>query len=351
MSKFISKRFDSLKEYVPGEQPKERKFIKLNTNESPYPPSVATVKAASDAAGRVNLYSDPTLYKLRGKLSALYGLEPENVIVTNGSDEALNFAFMAYCDKDTGAAFPDISYGFYKVFGMLHGIDYLEIPLEADFSIDIKKYFGLGRTVFIANPNAPTGLALTLPEIEEILKHNKDNVVVIDEAYVDFGTDSAAVLIGKYDNLLVTQTFSKSRSLAGARVGFAMGSKALIADLDKIRNSTNPYNVNSMSLEAGSAAVDDNAYYMSNCQKVMATRKYMSDGLKALDFELTDSKANFVFAKHGKIGGKELYLKLRDKGILVRHFDAPRISEYNRITVGTDAEAEALLRACREILK
>ena len=258
---------------------------------------------------------------------------------------------MAYCDKDTGAAFPDISYGFYKVFGMLHGIDYLEIPLEADFSIDIKKYFGLGRTVFIANPNAPTGLALTLSDIEEILKHNKDNVVVIDEAYVDFGTESAAALIGKYDNLLVTQTFSKSRSLAGARVGFAMGSKALIADLDKIRNSTNPYNVNSMSLEAGSAAVDDNAYYMSNCQKVMTTRKYMSDGLKALGFELTDSKANFVFAKHGKIGGKELYLKLREKGILVRHFDAPRISEYNRITVGTDAEAEALLLACREILK
>jgi len=351
MSKYISKRFDSLKEYVPGEQPKERKFIKLNTNESPYPPSAATVKAASDAAGRVNLYSDPTLYKLRGKLSALYGLEPENVIVTNGSDEALNFAFMAYCDKDTGAAFPDISYGFYKVFGMLHGIDCLEIPLEADFSIDIKKYFGLGRTVFIANPNAPTGLALTLSDIEEILKHNKDNVVVIDEAYVDFGTDSAAALIGKYDNLLVTQTFSKSRSLAGARVGFAMGSKALIADLDKIRNSTNPYNVNSMSLEAGSAAVDDNAYYMSNCQKVMATRNYMLDGLKALGFELTDSKANFVFAKHGKIGGKELYLKLREKGILVRHFDAPRISEYNRITVGTDAEAEALLLACREILK
>ncbi len=351
MSKYISKRFDSLKEYVPGEQPKERKFIKLNTNESPYPPSAATVKAASDAAGRVNLYSDPTLYKLRGKLSALYGLEPENVIVTNGSDEALNFAFMAYCDSNTGAAFPDISYGFYKVFGMLHGIDYLEIPLEADFSIDIKKYFDLGRTVFIANPNAPTGLALTLSEIEEIVVNNKNNVVVIDEAYVDFGTESAAALIGKYDNLLVTQTFSKSRSLAGARVGFAMGSKALISDLDKIRNSTNPYNVNSMSLEAGSAAIDDNSYYMSNCERVMATRKYMSEGLRALGFELTDSKANFVFAKHGQIGGKELYLRLREKGILVRHFDAPRISEYNRITVGTDAEAKALLLACREILK
>ncbi len=351
MSKYISSRFDSLKEYVPGEQPKERKFIKLNTNESPYPPSAATVKAANEAAGRVNLYSDPTLYKLRAKLSALYGLEPENVIITNGSDEALNFAFMAYCDKETGAAFPDISYGFYKVFGMLHGIDYIEIPLEADFSIDIKKYFGLGRTVFIANPNAPTGLAVTLAEMEENIVNNKNNVVVIDEAYVDFGTESAASLIPKYDNLLVTQTFSKSRSLAGARVGFAMGSKALIADLDKIRNSTNPYNVNSMSLAAGVAAIDDNEYYMSNCKKIIATRKYMSDGLKSLGFELTDSKSNFVFAKHSAIGGKELYLGLREKGILVRHFDAPRISEYNRITVGTDAEAEALLRACREILK
>ena len=350
MSKFISSRFDSLKEYVPGEQPKERKFIKLNTNESPYPPSPATVKAAASAAERVNLYSDPTLDKVRCRLAALYGLEKSNVTVTNGSDEALNFAFMAYCDKNTGAAFPDISYGFYKVFGMLHGIDYAEIPLKDDFSIDIKDYFGLGRTVFIANPNAPTGLALSLSEIEEIIINNKDNVVVIDEAYVDFGAESAASLIKKYNNLLVVQTFSKSRSLAGARIGFAMGDEALIRDLDKIRNSTNPYNVNSMTLEAGAAAIDDNEYYMSNCRKVMATRKYMSDGLASLGFELTDSMANFLFAKHSKIGGKELYLKLRERGILVRHFDAPRISEYNRITVGTDAEATALLDACKEIL-
>ena len=350
MSKYISKRFDSLKEYVPGEQPKERKFIKLNTNESPYPPSAATVKAASDAAGRVNLYSDPTLYKLRGKLSALYGLEPENVIVTNGSDEALNFAFMAYCDKDTGAAFPDISYGFYKVFGMLHGIDCLEIPLEADFSIDIKKYFGLGRTVFIANPNAPTGLALTLSDIEEILKHNKDNVVVIDEAYVDFGGESAVPLIKKYDNLLVTQTFSKSRSLAGGRLGFGIGNRELIADLHTVRYSTNPYNVNSMTAAAGYGVLCDEDYTRANCRTIIENRDYTTAALRELGFRVLDSKANFVFATTPAMHGADLYAALKQNGILVRHFDSPRISDFVRISIGTREQMQTLVDVVEKLL-
>ena len=351
MSRFISPRFDSLREYIPGEQPKERKYIKLNTNESPYPPSPATVAAAQTAAASCNLYSDPTITAVRERIACLYDVESENVLVTNGSDESLSFAFMAYCDSKTGAAFPDISYGFYPVFGKLYGIDCKKIPLRDDFSINISDYFGLGRTIFIANPNAPTGLTLSLSEIEEILKRNSDNVVVIDEAYVDFGAESAVSLIKKYSNLLVVQTFSKSRSLAGARVGFAIASSEIIKDLDKLRNSTNPYNVNSMSIAAAAAAFDDNQYYVENCKKIQASRKAMSDGLKALGFELTDSKSNFVFAKHPCLGGKELYLRLREEGVLVRHFDADRISEYNRITVGSPDEVSALLSACEKILK
>lgn len=351
MSRFISPRFDSLREYVPGEQPKERKYIKLNTNESPYPPSPATVAAAQSAALGCNLYSDPTLISVRSRIAKLYDVESENVIVTNGSDETLSFAFMAYCDKNTGAAFPDISYGFYPVFGKLYALDCKKIALKDDFSINNSDYFGLGRTIFIANPNAPTGLTLTLSEIEEILKENPDNIVVIDEAYVDFGAESAVPLTKKHENLLVIGTFSKSRSLAGARVGFGIASKEIIKDLDKLRNSTNPYNVNSMSLAAAAAALDDNEYYVSNCKRIQVSRKVMSDGLKALGFELTDSKANFVFAKHEKIGGKELYLKLREEGVLVRHFDSDRISEYNRITVGSESEVSALLSACEKILK
>ena len=307
--------------------------------------------AAQSAALDCNLYSDPTLTSVRERIARLNGVESENVIVTNGSDEALSFAFMAYCDKETGAAFPDISYGFYPVFGKLYGLDCKKIALKDDFSINASDYFGLGRTIFIANPNAPTGLTLTLSEIEDILKNNPDNIVVIDEAYVDFGAESAVPLTKKYGNLLVVGTFSKSRSLAGARVGFGIASKEIIKDLDKLRNSTNPYNVNSMSLAAAAAALDDNEYYVSNCKKIETSRKVMSDGLKALGFELTDSKANFVFAKHPKIDGKELYLKLREEGVLVRHFDADRISEYNRITVGSESEVSALLSACEKILK
>ena len=259
MSRFISSRFDSLEEYVPGEQPRDKKYIKLNTNESPFQPSPAVLRAASDQAQLFNLYSDPTLRDLRSKIASLYGVEMQNVIATNGSDEALSFAFMAYCDKDTGAAYPEISYGFYKVFGQLYGLDCLELPLRDDFTVNISDYFGLGRTVFIANPNAPTGIALTPDEIEQIVINNPDNVVVIDEAYVDFGAQSCVPLTKKYKNLLVVQTFSKSRSLAGARIGFAIGDASLISDLEKLRYSTNPYNVNRMSAACGCAALDENA--------------------------------------------------------------------------------------------
>lgn len=351
MSKFISPRFDSLEEYVPGEQPRDKKYIKLNTNESPFPPSPAVLRAGSDQIALCNLYSDPTLRDLRTKIAELYGVEMQNVIATNGSDEALSFAFMAYCDKSTGVAYPDISYGFYKVFAQLYGLDCLEIPLRDDFTINVSDYFGLGRTIFIANPNAPTGIALTPDEIEQIVINNPDNVVIIDEAYVDFGAQSCVPLTKKYKNLLVVQTFSKSRSLAGARIGFAIGDVSLISDLEKLRYSTNPYNVNRMSAACGCAALDENSYYTDNCKKIIKSRELMVKGLTELGFITTKSSANFVFARHTSISGDNIYSKLRENGILVRHFSSPKICEYNRITVGSEEQTKALLNALKIIVK
>lgn len=351
MSRFISSRFDSLSEYVPGEQPRDKKYVKLNTNESPFPPSDSVISAAKDQASLCNLYSDPTLRDLRTKIASLYGVEMQNVIATNGSDEALSFAFMAYCDTKTGVAYPDISYGFYRVFGQLYGLDCLEIPLCEDFTININDYFSLGRTIFIANPNAPTGIALSSDEIEQIVINNPDNVVVIDEAYVDFGAQSCVPLTKKHKNLLVVQTFSKSRSLAGARLGFAIGDATLISDLEKLRYSTNPYNVNRMTAACGVCALDDNEYYMKNCLTVIKNREMTAKGLKKLGFVFTDSSANFIFARHTSITGEEIYSKLREKGILVRHFSSEMICEYNRITVGSEEQMQALLKALESIVK
>ena len=350
MSRYISSRFDTLKEYVPGEQPQDKKYIKLNTNESPYPPSPAVIERLNSAeAEKLKLYSDPDCRGVRVRLAALYGVEAENVIVTNGSDEALNFAFMAYTDR--GAVFPDISYGFYKVFAQLYGIDARQIPLKDDFTIDPAEYCHAdGAMVVIANPNAPTGLTLPLDAIEKIVQTNPDSVVVIDEAYIDFGGESAIPLTKKYDNLLVVQTFSKSRSMAGARLGYAIGNTALIADLNKLRCSTNPYNVNRLTLAAGEAAIDTQAYYDENCKKIIETREKTAAALREMGFDVTDSRANFLFAKTDRMSGGDLYRALRERGILVRHFDTPRIAEYNRITVGAPEEMEALLSAVRAIL-
>ena len=351
MSRFFSEKFASLTPYTPGEQPRERKFIKLNTNESPFPPSAKAVKAAAAAAERLQLYSDPTCKALAEKVAERYEISTDELILVNGSDEVLNFAFMAFCDKDHPAAFADVTYGFYEVFAELHGIPYVKIPLRDDFSIGVEDYIGLNKTIFIANPNAPTGLTLTVDQVERILQSNPDNVVVIDEAYVDFGAESCVPLIRKYDNLLVTQTFSKSRSMAGARLGFGIGSKALIADLHTIRFSTNPYNVNSMTMAAGIGVMEDEAYTQRNCQTVCENRTFAMAELQKMGFKMTDSKANFIFAKHPAVAGGLLYERLKEMGILVRHFEKPRIRDYNRITVGTRAEMEALLEAVRQILE
>ena len=350
MSRFFSSKYSSLKAYVPGEQPKDKKYIKLNTNESPYPPSKSVVEAVSFEAGELMLYSDPESARLTEKCAELYGVSRDMVLMTNGSDEILNFAFMAFSDKECPIVFPDITYGFYPVFCQLNDIPYEEIPLTEDFRVNYRDYLGIGKNIAIANPNAPTGIALPLSEIEEIVKTNPNNIVIIDEAYVDFGGESAVSLVHKYDNLIVTMTFSKSRSMAGARLGFGIASPELIRDMNTIKYSTNPYNVNRMTAAAGLAALTDNDYYMNNAKTIMKTREYTRGELIKLGFQVLPSKANFVFAKSDKISGEELYLKLREKGILVRHFTKEKIKEYNRITIGTKEEMTAFLNATKEIL-
>lgn len=351
MSKFLSDKYKNLTPYVPGEQPKEREYVKLNTNESPYPPSKKAVEGAEREAKLLMLYSDPDQRKLTHAIASELGVKDEQVVVTNGSDEVLNFAFMAYCDEKTPAVFPDISYGFYKVFAEINGVPYREIPLKEDFTIDVGEYERAEGTVFIANPNAPTGICLTLDQIERIVKSNPERVVVIDEAYVDFGGESAIKLIDKYQNLIVTQTFSKSRSMAGARLGFGVASAQIINDLNRIRYSTNPYNVNRMTAAAGIGAIEDKEYFLNNCGEIIKSREWTKKELSRLKFTYTDSKANFVFTKSQLIGGEELYVKLKQKGVLVRHFNKDRIKDYVRITVGSPEQMKVLIECIEQILE
>ncbi|MBQ7349160.1 MAG: histidinol-phosphate transaminase, partial [Clostridia bacterium] len=282
MSKFFSNKYANLTPYVPGEQPKERNYIKLNTNESPFPPSPYAVEFAERALKNLQLYCDPECTYLTESVASDLGVSADKVIMTNGSDEVLNFAFMAYCDKDTPAVFPDISYGFYKVFAEINGVQYKEIPLKEDFSVCVDDYINEKGTVFIANPNAPTGMLLPLSEIERLLSADRERIVVIDEAYIDFGGESAVKLIDKYDNLIVTRTFSKSRSMAGARLGFGVANKEIIADLKAIKYSTNPYNVNSATAAAGEGSVADEEYFKENCKKIIENREWTENQLKGL---------------------------------------------------------------------
>lgn len=351
MSRFFSSTHSLLTPYTPGEQPRDRRYIKLNTNESPFPPSERATAEAAEALSRVALYPDPTMKALREEFAAAIGVPPECVLPTNGSDEILSFAFSAYCDADTPAVYPDITYGFYSVFAELYGVRSRVIPLRPDMTVDPDDYIGAGGTVFLANPNAPTGIALPLRQIRRILEGNPDHVVVVDEAYVDFGAESAVSLIGQYPNLLVTQTFSKSRSMAGARLGFGIACPALIADLDTIKYSQNPYNVNSVTAALGIGTLRDPDYTKRNCQKIAEVREWVKTELSAMGFAVTPSVANFVFCAHPRIEGEALYTALRERGILVRHFKTPRIASYNRVTVGSRREMQAFLDAIRSILE
>ena len=350
MSRFFSEKYSTLVPYTPGEQPQDRKYVKLNTNESPFPPSKAVAEAVENEAGRLQLYSDPECVALRKKAAEVFGVNDDEIIMTNGSDEVLNFAFMAFADENNPLVFADITYGFYPVFAELNHIPYTEIPLKEDFSLDPADYTAVGKTVVIANPNAPTGLCLSLDVIEEIVKSNPDNVVIIDEAYIDFGGVSAVELTKKYDNLLVTGTFSKSRSMAGARLGFGIGHSKLIADLNTVKYSTNPYNVNRLTAVAGIAALEDNGYYMDNCKIIQQNREWTTAELEKLGFTVLPSTANFIFAKSDRIGGEELYLTLKERGILIRHFTKERICDYNRITIGTAEQMKLFIDAVKEII-
>ena len=351
MSRYLRDEYQSLKVYTPGEQPRDMAYIKLNTNENPYPPHEAVVRAVTEEGRRLHLYSDPECAALRDALAARYGLERKNLYVANGSDDILNFAFMAYAGGGRTACFADITYGFYQVFADLHGCRSDVVPLRADLSLDIDDYADRHGLIVIANPNAPTGLALGRDRLEKLIASHPDDVILIDEAYVDFGAESCVPLIGTYKNLIVTQTYSKSRALAGGRLGFALADEALIGDLDRIKYSTNPYNVNSMTLAAGAAALSVDEWYMDNCRRVAGTREQTAARLRALGFQMPESLANFLFARSDRVDGQTLYERLRAKGILVRHFTGERIRDYNRITIGTPEQMDALIRAIEEILE
>ncbi|MER2057030.1 MAG: histidinol-phosphate transaminase [Clostridia bacterium] len=351
MSRYFSEKYIDLEPYVPGELPKNKREIKLNTNENPYPPLQEVTDAVAEESRKLNLYSDPDSRDLRRALAENLEVPEDHLIVTNGSDEILNFAFMAFCDDHIPAIFPDVTYGFYPVFAQINRLPYREIPLKDDLTIDISKFFQVAGTLFIANPNAPTGIALKKSEIEQILQNNTYNVVVVDEAYVDFGAESCLPLVEAYDNLLVTRTFSKSRSLAGARLGVGIAQPELIADLNAVRNSTNPYNVNRLTAAAGIACLKHDDYNMENCRKIIETRTWSERALKDLGFEMTTSRTNFLFARHPDVPGEELYKRLKDRGILIRHFKGERVCDYNRITIGTPEQMEKLVEAVKEILE
>lgn len=358
MSKFLSPRLASLTAYTAGEQPVNTTGagntgkpgrIKLNTNESPYPPSPGVLSAiGAQELSRLNLYPSPDGTELIQKLAGLYGLTSDNIILGNGSDELLAFAFLAFFES--GVVFPDITYGFYPIYADLYVTPYEQIPLTDDFCINTADYIGNGKNIVLANPNAPTGIALPLCDIEAIAESNPNHIILIDEAYVDFGTESAVPLINKNENLLVIHTFSKARSMAGLRLAYAMASAPVISDMNKMKYSFNPYNVDRLAQVIGIAALGDNDYYKEKQREIVETREYSAARLRELGFEMTDSSANFLFAKSNCIGGAELYLKLKEKDILVRHWDAPRIKDYVRITVGTRAQMDELFQAITEIL-
>ena len=349
MSSFLSKNYEKLVPYVPGEQV-NTKVIKLNTNESPFPPSPKVLQALSeDVINRLNLYSDPELKELRSAIAEQFSVTPDMVFCGNGSDDVLAFAIMGFCGRGGSLACPEISYGFYPVYADIFGVELEQIPLKDDFSINAEDYTGINKNIVIANPNAPTGLVLSNDEVEKIVSSNPDNLVIIDEAYMAFCGKGCSELIKKYKNLLVVRTFSKSHSLAGLRVGFGIADKEIIADLNKLKYSFNPYNINTLSIKAAAAAIADNDYYDDKIARIVEVREKTIEELRALGFNCTESKANFIFASSDKIPAGELYARLREKGILVRHFSKPKIENYLRITVGAAQDMETLVSAIKEI--
>ena len=351
MSRFWTKLASSLTPYVPGEQPQGQRLIKLNTNENPYDPSPAVLDAIAQTSGTIlKRYPDPKSSELQAAFARREGLQPEQVFLGNGSDEVLAHTFQALLKHDKPLAFPDISYSFYPVWSELYEVPYTLVPLDEDFSIDVGTFPADCGGILIPNPNAPTGVLLPLESIEQLLRAHPDTVVVIDEAYIDFGGESATGLIDQYDNLLVIQTVSKSRSLAGMRVGVAFGNEALIEGLVRVKDSFNSYPMDVVAQRATLASLEDEAWFSECCEKVMATRERTAAGLAGLGFKVLPSAANFLFASHPHTPAKRIFEALRERQIIVRYFNKPRISEYLRISVGTDEEMDALLDALGEIL-
>jgi histidinol-phosphate aminotransferase len=352
LKKYWSRLAGGLVPYVPGEQPKDRKYIKLNTNENPYGPSpkvIEAIKAAADDS--LKLYPDPTCDELVKAAADYYGVPKEMIFTGNGSDEVLAFAFMAFFEPGREILFADITYSFYPVYANLFNLNYRLIPLDDGFRLNEEDYFNSPGGVIIANPNAPTGNCLSLETIRRVLENNSENVVIIDEAYIDFGGESAVGLTREYPNLLVVHTFSKSRSLAGMRLGFAIGDSSLIEALQSVKNSFNSYTLDRLAIKAGVEAFRDNEYFEETRNRIIATRKRTVATMAQMGFNIPDSSANFIFAAHPEIKGEYIFNELRSRGILVRYFKKPRIDNHLRISIGSDDEMECLLKALREIIK
>lgn len=349
--KYASKRLELLTPYVPGEQPRVTNLIKLNTNENPYPPSPKAVEAMRGAIGEsLRLYPDPESLELRRAIAARHGLEPQNVMVGNGSDELLALCFLSFTDVGGSIRYFDITYSFYPVYAQLFGVAPKVLPLNDDFTADVEAMLSNDSPLIFPNPNAPTAIALGLEDIERILQANRDNAVIVDEAYVEFGAQSADSLINKYDNLLIIRTFSKSHSLAGLRAGYALGSEGMITAMNSVKNSFNSYPLDRIAQAGATAAILDESYTRQCCSRVMATRESAAAGLRLLGFDVTDSRANFLFASHPDMGAAQIKDELRARGIIVRHFAQGRVSNSLRISIGTDDDMTRLLTALKEIL-
>jgi histidinol-phosphate aminotransferase len=343
MSRFWSPVVHGLSPYVPGEQPKLDNLIKLNTNENPYPPSPRVLAAIAAATDRLRLYPDPRASSLRETIAAYYDVAPEEVFVGNGSDEVLAHTFQGLLKHDAPLLFPDVTYSFFPVWCQLYEIRHEAVPLDADLRVQIADYRRPCGAIILPNPNAPTGIALPRDAIEQFVAEHPDQLVVIDEAYVDFGAESAVPLVARHDNLLVTQTLSKSRALAGLRVGFAIGQRPLIEALERVKDSFNSYPLGSLAIAGAIAAIKDDVWFAETRGRIIASREKLTRGLTGLGFEVLPSAANFVFARHPGHSGTDFAARLRQHGVLVRHFERPRIADYLRITVGTDEQCSRLI--------
>lgn len=351
MKKYWSRRLSAIEAYVPGEQVNGGDVIKLNTNENPYPPSEKALEALKAAAdGALRLYPEPTSRKLRESIGALYGVSADKVFVGNGSDEVLAFSFMAFFGDEKPLLFGDITYSFYPVYADFFKVRYKKVPLKDDFTFPLVELCEASGGVIFPNPNAPTGIAMGIEDVEKIVSADMERVVIVDEAYVDFGGETAVGLVENYPNLLVIQTLSKSRSLAGLRVGFAIGDGGLIEALDCVKNCVNSYTVDGAAQAAACASIEDRDYFEQTRAQIISARTAAANRLAGMGFEVLDSRANFLFIRHSSKTGEELFHALRSRGILVRHFNMPRINNFLRVSIGTEKQMDLLCGALGEII-